>query len=177
MRRRSTAHPAQGGPVPLRGNSWRRAPRPAVAKRRGGSGVTARHRAAVTSQRGGCAFLAFFHTFFFPPFLVFALFCCLSFPRLTFPVTNRSRICSPAPCRKELELKRALARLINNEDNGIAGMHGLKPTSQLSRENRHLQSGPPGLLSVSVFCTDPSAHHTCSDLHLVSSHLILECFP
>lgn len=78
MRRRSTAHPAQGGPVPLRGNSWRRAPRPAVAKRRGGSGVTARHRAAVTSQRGGCAFLAFFHTFFSPPFLVFVLLSFIS---------------------------------------------------------------------------------------------------
>jgi len=70
VRRRSAAHPAQGGPAPLRSAATVGgvAPRPAVAvaKRRGGSGVTARYRGAVTSQRGAprcCAFLAFFALF------------------------------------------------------------------------------------------------------------------
>lgn len=37
-----------------------------------------------------------------------------SFPPLAFPVTNHSRICSPAPDRKEPEPKRAEPSLINN---------------------------------------------------------------
>lgn len=32
-------------------------------------------------------------------------------------------------------------------------------------------------LPVTAFCTDPPAPYTRSDLHLLSSHLVLECFP